>query len=167
MGRLDSEPMISTSQVKRYFEQNHASRDAAAPLKKGVQIAITVLQANGTEDAYIFERVITGNSLVEAPPGAVANTDLSFKVPARTMAELINYQVEEIGEIGVFILRKMMGTTAPEDRIYFKVHCGVLRLMKNGYLGVLAAGGKSVASFLAHNGISLSSIKSVLQKFKA
>ena len=133
-------------------------------MKKGSRIGISVLPQGQPEMNYVFERTIDGNLLTAVDQ--LQDVDFTFRAPEVVLDDLLKLQSSDIGEIGVHIFKDMMSSVPQERRIHLKVNIGVFGIAKNGYLGVIALGGKAVASFLARHGMSLSMLKAIVQKFK-
>src|SRR5205823_2220193 len=85
--------------------------------------------------------------------GKPAKPDMTFHVGPKAVATLVATETEEIGEIGVAIL-KLMAHEDPEHKIKAKVHIGLFTLLGHGYLSVLPLGGATVTKFLASKGFS-------------
>lgn len=131
---------------------------ATRPLKRGAQIAVHLGEAQArlrkTESGIVAE-----NLPAEKP-------DMTFFVPSQAIQQLHAMSTEDIGEIGVEIL-KLMANPEPEKKIRAKVHIGPLTLFLHGYLGVLPLGGPTVMKFLGTKGLTnIGKIKDAISKLK-
>lgn len=145
-------------QLAELFSRDVCTR-ATKPLRNGVQIAVTI----GKEGPFNLHK--DGDKMAvsaEAP----ASPDMTFHLPERALNELASVHTEDIGEVGVAIL-KLMAHGDPKMRMSAKVHIGAFTLLRNGYLGVLPLGGPGVMKFLASKGLTnIGKIKDALGRLK-
>ncbi len=129
------------------------------PLRRGVELAVFL---DGAGPASLT-RTSEG---IEVRPVAPKKPDMTFRVPTEALNELLKTKTEDVGEIGVAIL-KLMANADPAYRIQAKVHIGAFDLLRNGYLGVLPLGGGTVMKFLSSKGLtSISKIKDALGRLR-
>lgn len=141
-----------------YFERDVCQR-ATKPLRVGVTIALYV----GEEGPFSLERFKDGTRVTAQKP---ENPDMTFRVPPKGLERLAEYSSDDIGEIGVHIL-KLMADPDPNVRIQPKVHIGLFEFLRNGYLGILPLGGTAVMKFLATKGLtSLGKIKDAIARLR-
>jgi len=99
-------------------------------------------------------------------PQPPKKADMTFHVPERALHELTATTTEDIGEIGIAIL-KLMAHSEPQMRVTAKVHIGLFDLLRNGYLGVLPLGGVPVTKFLASKGFNgVGKIKDAISRLR-
>ncbi len=145
-------------ELSDFFSRDVCQR-ATKPLREGIQIAVHVA---GAEAMSLSKK--GGRLSVEAGPPKKA--DMTFLVPERALRELTATDTNEIGEIGIAIL-KLMAHSDPEMRISAKVHIGLFDLLRNGYLGVLPLGGAPVMKFLASKGFNgVGKIKDAISRLR-
>ena len=94
---LDQETLL---QQLRLFFDKPACVVGVGPLRKGIEIAITV-------DASAPLTLKKEAHKMAIVPGAPAKPDMTFEVPAETLNELVLIETEEVGEIGIAILKAM------------------------------------------------------------
>ena len=135
----------SFSQLKEFFDRDVCQR-ATKPLRDGIQISI---QVQNEETLTLSKNHGRTTILTET----AAKPDMTFFLGKKAIPELVATQSEDIGEIGVAIL-KLMAQSNPDYKIKAKVHIGLFDLLRNGYLGVLPLGGGTVAKFLASKGFN-------------
>ena len=129
------------------------------PLKKGTEIAVHL----AGEGPATLVREASGPKVLATPP---SNPDMTFHLSRLGLEELIKTETEDVGEIGVAIL-KLMAHEDPGYRLQAKVHIGPFDLLRKGYLGVIPLGGATVMKFLASKGItSIGKIKDAIQRMK-
>lgn len=116
---------------------------AARGLKESAVISLVI-----DAEEFTFRRRDGRNRF---QPGEAADPDIRFWVPAGAMQKLLLPQGKTIGEVGIRIFELVLSDDT-ELKIKFKVRAPFLRLWKRGYFTVLAAGGPSVAKFLASHG---------------
>lgn len=138
------ENQIHFKELSNFFSRDVCQR-ATKPLRDGIEIAVHLA---GTEAVTLAKR--NGRTVIE--PQAPKKPDMTFQIPERALHEATATTTEDIGEIGVAIL-KLMAHADPQMRITAKVHIGLFDLLRNGYLGVLPLGGATVTKFLASKGL--------------
>jgi len=147
------------TQLKEFFSRPVCNA-ATKPLREGVQIAI-YLDDQGPVCLTKKNKAMTVETTAPAKP------DMTFWVPAPAVATLTSLTTEDVGEIGVEIL-KLMAHDDAAHRISAKVHIGTFDLLRHGYLGVLPLGGPAVMKFLASKGLTgVGKIKDAISKLKS
>ena len=130
-----------------------------APLRDGIEIALIL--ADGTK-ATISRRAGTTHVTAGAPP----RPDMTFTLGAKSVEPLLAIQSDDVGEIGVEIL-KLLAHEDPDYRLKAKVHIGPFDLFRHGYLNVLPLGGPTVMKFLASKGFTgLGKIKDAISSLR-
>lgn len=148
----------SVDDLRRLFERPVCVK-GFGPIRKGVEIAVHL----AGEGPATLGKSATGP---EVRPSAPAKPDMTFHVPAKALEELLKQQTEDVGDIGVAIL-KLMANGDPAYRIHAKVHIGAFDLLRNGYLGVLPLGGPAVMRFLSSKGFTgIGKIKDAIQRLR-
>jgi hypothetical protein len=143
--------------LDEFFDRPVAQK-ATAPLKRGIEIALRI------KDGGTFTLTKKDKTLVE--PRTPTKPDMTFDIPLASLESLCAESTEDIGEIGVAIL-KLMANSDPALRVTAKVHIGAFDLFRHGYLGVLPLGGSTVMKFLASKGLTgIGKIKEGISKLK-
>lgn len=146
-------------QIKEYCDRN-VFQAATAPLKEGVAFAIYV------DHAGPVTMVKKGNRMTvvdEAP----TEPDITAEIPGAALEELLKQKTEEVGELGVALLKAMSDADA-QKKIRVKVHIGLLTFVFHGYFGILPLGGPTVMKFLSEKGFtSLSKIKEAISALRS
>lgn len=151
-------PDTSFEKLKTLFQRDVAQR-ATKPLRSGVEIAVFI---DGNGPATLVKS--DGALLVE--DRAPSSPDMSFWTTTKGLQELLKNDTNEIGDIGVEIL-KLMANSDPELKMKAKVHIGTFTLLRNGYMLVLPLGGATVMKFLASKGLSsVGKIKDAISSLK-
>jgi len=141
-----------------FFERD-VCRRATAPLGNGVEISIVV---EGDDPLTLRKK----NGKISLTPGTSEKPQMTFSVPRKALEELVGNPTEDIGEIGVAIL-KLMAASEPQRRLGAKVHIGVFDLLRYGYLSVLPLGGPSVMKFLSTKGLGgMGKIKDAISRMR-
>jgi hypothetical protein len=144
--------------LRSFLEDRDVSRRAAAPLKDGTQIAITIKDDPGLYHV-IREK---GSTYVRRGP-APGKTQLSFTISSAAIERLNEFQSDSIGEFGIEFFRIMM--SGKENEVLdVKLHVGLIGLTRMGAFKILMAGGPSVMGFLARKGFG--SIKDIHRAVK-
>ncbi|MBI4405303.1 MAG: hypothetical protein HY537_14160 [Deltaproteobacteria bacterium] len=130
-----------------------------APLKDNVQIALYV---DGKGPVTLTKEDGKPILKLEAPQKA----EMSFHVPAKAADSLLETRTEDIGELGLTLL-KLVAHSDPQLRVKPQVHIGLFEMFSKGYLGVIPLGGVTVMKFLASLGFgSIGKIKEVVTKLR-
>ena len=132
---------------------------ATKPLRDGVEILISVDASSPftlvrkAKDTVIEDRV-------------AIKPDMRLDVPPKALQQCLDLKTEEIGELGVEIL-KLMAHSDPDFRIRVKLHVGLFDFLLNGYLGILPLGGPTVMKFLASRGLTgIGKIKEAIARLR-
>jgi hypothetical protein len=143
---MPSETFSAGVQQLNEFFFRPVCKKGTEPLRKGVEIALFI----DGEGPATLTRTATG---AEVKPDAPKKPDMTFHVSQAAIGELLATHTEDVGEIGVAIL-KLMASKDASRRVQAKVHIGAFDLLRNGYLGVLPLGGATVMKFLASHGLT-------------
>ena len=145
-------------QLQALFEKPVCLK-ATGPLKKGLEIAIQI----PGEKPMALVREKQGMTAVAR---AAVKPDMSFVIPRSALESVAAETTQDVGEIGIAILR-LMADGNEDKRITAKVHIGPVDLFLKGYLAVLSLGGSTVMKFLASKGFSsLSKVREGISKMK-
>jgi hypothetical protein len=130
--------------LKEFFENNPLSIEAASPLKKDAEIELVI-----DGEPWGFKRDGAKNSFTLGSP---THPDVVFTLNEASANKIVNSGCESIADFGVLILKMVVSKDA-DEKIRVASRVGPLKLMKKGYLGIIAKGGGAVAKFLADNGM--------------
>lgn len=147
-----------------YFSRPVAQK-AADSLRSN---AILLFQINcSPTERFLFSHCNGQNEVRPlAPEASVPPVDFVFTLPTKAADQILNFDSEDIGQIGVFI-GKLMLSGPVKDRIRVQCTTGVLSLASKGYLGVIKSGGSVFFSFLTQYGLGgFGAIKKALAKLK-
>lgn len=152
-----------TTNFSRYFERAVAER-AAQSLADGAEIEFRIAQSDGkVTETFIFTRKDRKN-VVQA--GSADEPQVIFTLTPNAAQELLDDDSEEIGHIGVKILKLIVSADA-HRRIAIKIKAGFFTLFTKGYFGVISTGGSAFSSFLTSKGLDgMGAIQSLLKKIK-
>ena len=149
---------VSLDLFKTFFAQEVVRR-ATAPIREGVELALYLDQ----KGPVTLKREKEGMAVHQGEP---RTPDMSFWVTTKGLQSLINHDTNDIGEIGIEII-KLMVHEDPEYKLKARVHIHTFTLLRNGYLGVLPLGGATVMKFLASKGLTnISKIKDAISSLK-
>ncbi len=136
---------LSIERLKEFFRRP-VCRKGTAPLRKGIEIAVYL---DGEGPVTLTREAEGMNVLGRAP----SSPDMTFRLSDAALKELLKTETDDVGEIGVAIL-KLMAHSDPAMQMQAKVHIGAFDLLRNGYLGVLPLGGATVMKFLSSKGLT-------------
>jgi len=142
------------------FFKKDICQKASRPLKNGVELSLIVQPGSQITLVKTKETLLLENR-------PALNPDITFSL-GEEIPELLNhFSSNDLGQAGVFIL-KFMTEKEPARRINVKVHVHPLKMIRNGYFGVLALGGSPMMAALAQKGLgSFSQIKNVLSQLRS
>jgi hypothetical protein len=144
--------------LKNFFSLEVCQR-ATRPLKNGIEIAIHVDE----NSSLTLTKQKGQTEIIEETP---QKPDMTFWIGKDGVKELTSLETEDIGEIGVAIIKLMLSGDS-KTRLKSKVHIGTLQLLTHGYLGVLPLGGPTVMKFLASKGFSsIGKIKEAISQLR-
>lgn len=161
---MPNESAASYEQRFSAFFAREVAQKAAASLVNGAEIELRITALGEEPDQVLtFTRVRDRNEIVA---GAPKSPQVAFTLSPSAADAVLSIDSTEIGEIGVQIAKLILAPD-PTRKIGLKIHAGILSLITKGYLGVIAAGGASFASYLASKGFNgMGAIKAALGKKK-
>ena len=155
---MAKDSMSSEQQLKDFFSRD-ISQKATQPLKNGIEIEICI---DGAPSLTLTKK----NNKLELLSTPPKNADMSFWIGNKGVEELVQCETEDIGEIGIAIIKLMLASD-PKFQLKSKVHIGTLKLISHGYLAVLPLGGPKIMSFLASKGFAnLGKIKDAISQLR-
>lgn len=128
--------------LKRFFESRQAARTAMSTVQEGVEIGIVI---GDTIDCALFRQ--DDSPVVEQRPAK--NPDVVFHIRPESVYVLANGTQDDIGEIGVNILKEVLAGS-----IQIRVPGRLMNIINRGYLDMIRKGGKPVTAYLARHGFS-------------
>jgi hypothetical protein len=143
-GDAAADPTVS--QLETLFREHPAWLSAAAKLEPEATSAVFFAHRPG--EPWHLERSAGVTLLL---PGAAADPDFVFRFPPRAVERLAAVE----GDIGSFAVElfRLITESDPELRVGFRIAVPFPRLVRRGYLGLLAAGGWRVLAFGATRGV--------------
>jgi hypothetical protein len=150
-----------TERFSSYFNREVAQQ-AAKSIGNGAEIEFRISNSGeAPSETFTFTKKAGKNTVVS---GVAEDPQLIFTMTPQAAQEILDFQSDEIGPIGVQIAKLVVSTDA-NRRVSIQFKAGFFTLFSKGYLGVVTAGGSQFASFLASRGLNgISAIKSVLKK---
>lgn len=125
-----------------FFRDRQAPRHALAALREGVEIGI---QIGEQLNCAVFRR----DTDVFVERREAIHPDFVFYIRPETVVVLAQKTKDDIGDIGLAIFKEMLAGS-----VQVKMPGGLMSVLRNGYLEVVATGGPAVAAFLAQVGLS-------------
>lgn len=117
-----------------------------SPLSRSASINLYV----ETWGPFCLSRSQGGTQLTKI---AAEQPDITVRVPWETLRELQSSQFENVGELGIAILKAMADPNVSK-RIGTELHIGLVTFIRRGYLGILPLGGIQVMHYLASKGLT-------------
>lgn len=145
----------SFATLKNYFETKPAAAQALSALRNGVEIGVVI---GDMVECALFQR--DGVPHLERRPAV--KPDIVFQVKPESVHILAQQPSEDIGDIGVSILKEVLA-----GNINIKVPGSFFNIMRNGYLDIMKKGGRKFWEFLASKGLtSLTKVTGAIRKMK-
>lgn len=145
----------SFAKLKDFFENRPVAREAAQPLKKDVEIGIII---DGQIECAFFKEL----DIPRFERRPAKKPDAIFSITAQGVDQLVATQSEDIGELGITILKAYA-----HKQVHIKVTGPLLNFVTRGYLGVISKGGITFSKYLASKGLtSLGKIKTVISELR-
>jgi hypothetical protein len=140
----DSDPHVSS--LARHFREHPAWQTAARHLEESA--ASAVFFSHLPDEVWHLERR-EGQTLLL--PGPVPDPDFAFRFTPDSIERLVAVR----GSIGDFAVElfQLMAETRPRLHVDFRIRAPFTRILRRGYLGLLAAGGTRVLAFGAAHGV--------------
>jgi len=149
----------SEAELLKAFFASPVAQKGTQPLKNGVEIVIQVSE----HPTMILTKK---KGVVTITEGNSKSPDMTFWIGKKGVRELSQVKTEDVGEMGVAIIKLMLSRDA-DIQLKSKVHIGSLQLLTHGYLAVLPLGGSTVMKFLASKGFSnLGKIKEAISQLR-
>lgn len=137
---------MSFERVKAFMETHPTAALAAKPLKRDAEVRIFLSDLPGREFRFSMD---DGRPRLEEAPAK--DPDFTAELPPGAVDEMLRVE-GDAGDFGICFFSLMLARE-PERHVRVKLHSGLLKLMKRGYLGVLATGGPKVAAWMARKGL--------------
>jgi hypothetical protein len=137
-------PGPSYESLKRFFESAPAARKATKPLARGARVHLAL---QGGPARFTME-----SGAPEVRDGAEQDPDFTLTLPDAAVTRLTGLGSDDVGEFGVEFF-KLVLERDPALKVRVSIDAPTVRLLGNGYLGVLAIGGVKVTWWLLRNGI--------------
>jgi len=134
----------SYESLKTFFESAPAAREATRPLARGARVNLAL---DGDAAHFTME---TGAPEVRA--GAAEDADFTITLPEQAVNRITGLGSDDVGEFGVEFF-KLVLERDPAVKARIRLDAPTMRLLGNGYLGVLALGGAKVGWWLLKNGV--------------
>jgi hypothetical protein len=145
------------SRFSKYFDRDVAQK-AARSLSNGAEIEFHI---HPTQEVFTFTKEKGKNTILERP---ASDPQLVFQVTAAAADAILSDESEDIGEIGVKIM-KLVVSQDPDKKVSLQLKAGFLSLFSKGYFGIVTSGGSAFASFLASRGLNgMGAIKAAIKK---
>jgi hypothetical protein len=135
----------SRARLQAFFEHSPAAKKAVRPLAKTARVALEL-----DEGPIGFTMRDGAPCLV---PGPLADPDFTLRLPAGAVEHLAAIEGEDVGAVGIAFFELVLDRE-PARHVGLAVQGSTVRLMRHGYLAVLALGGARVALWLLKRGFA-------------
>ncbi len=132
--------------LREFMLEHPAAKRAMKQLKPGAAINFILSE---DETVYHAKRIKSG---AEMNKGATEQVDLWLRLGPRAVDDLLELNTSDLGTFGVEVLKHMVASRPPEEKIDIKLEAGFIGLTKRGYLKIVILGGPKVMGFLAKKG---------------
>lgn len=142
-----SPPDTSDAVLAAFLSSNPGAQQAASALRSGAEVAIMFSDVPGSWRVFRTEAGTVGFE-----PQPATDPDFELDIPPMALREICSCNALELGDLGVAFLEHLVAKE-PERRIRAKVHSGVVKLTRRGWLGLLTQGGTKVVMWMARKGL--------------
>jgi hypothetical protein len=148
--------------LSNFLLSSPGARLAAASLRTGAEVAITFTNLPG--DWRILNNE-AGEIAFE--PIKASDPDFELRLPPKAVASICSRLDADVGDLGIAFFEHIKAREQ-ELKIHVKVHSGLIKLTRRGWLGVVAKGGSKVVSWMAQKGLrGPGAIATALSKLKS
>jgi len=139
-------PEPSNVALRRFFETSESARRAASHLKAPAEVGVRFTDVAGD---YRF-------TLVDGKPrfldGRALDPDFELTMAPGAVAAIASKPDADLGDLGILFFQHIIAQD-PQSKIRVKLHSGLLKLTKRGWIGVMMSGGAKVIGWLASKGV--------------
>jgi hypothetical protein len=139
-------PEPSNVVLRRFFETSESARRAASHLKAPAEVGVRFTDVAGD---YRF-------TLVDGKPrfldGRALDPDFELTMAPGAVTAIASKPDADLGDLGILFFQHIIARD-PQSKIGVKLHSGLLKLTKRGWIGVMMSGGAKVIGWLATKGV--------------
>lgn len=128
--------------LKSFFTERKAARLALGNLRENVEIGIVI-------GGIVSCAVVRRGSEIFCDKRVAEKPDFIFKIEPQTVAILSRETPDEIGAIGLAVIKEML-----TGSVKVQMPGGLMSVLRNGYIDVVSSGGAPVAKMLAQIGLN-------------
>lgn len=132
--------------LKEFFETHPAAARATGPLGKDAEVRVIFPEEPGDF------RFVKRGKIATVEAAAAADPDFDLTLPRTALEEITGMSSDNLGEFAVAFFKCILADT-PDRKVHVKLHSGLLKLTRRGYLKTMALGGPTVMMFLAKKGL--------------
>jgi hypothetical protein len=148
--------------LAEFLANNPGARRVGQSLNGGAEVAVRFVDQPGDWRIHIPESGTIHFEAVKA-----ADPDFELYLPTAAVESLKKHANADISDLGIAFFEHIVAKE-PARKIGVRIHSGVVKLTRRGWLGVLALGGPKVVMWMAGKGlISRGAIASALSRFKS
>jgi hypothetical protein len=137
----------SVAILAAFLAENPGAQAAAKSLRAGAEVALTLADVTGD-----WRVVANPAGQLSFEQGKATDPDFELHVPTRAVQRLCASSIVDVGELGT-VLFELIVSPEQELRIHLKVHSGLIKLTRRGWLRVVSQGGPTVMTWLAKKGL--------------
>jgi hypothetical protein len=137
-------PTSSFEALKRFFETSEVAREATKHLDAGAEVG---LELDGGPARFAM-----AGGRAQVVEGMAVNPDFTLTLPDGAVSRITSLRSDDVGEFGIEFF-KLVLEKDPAQKARVHIDAPTVRLLRHGYLGVLAQGGMKVTWWLLRNGV--------------
>lgn len=141
----ESEP--ADRALMRFLLNSPAARIAAGLLRDGAEVAVTFAGLAGEWRFYPDAAAVPAFE-----PGKARDPDFELRLAPAAVQAICSRPDADIGELGVAFFEHVVARD-PERKIRVTMHSGLVKLVRRGWVGLVARGGPKVAGWMARKGL--------------
>jgi hypothetical protein len=139
---IRSDVMLAT-----FLASNPAAKRAASALRAGAEVAITLTDVSGDQRVYLND----AGSISFEPTKAV-DPDFELRIPPAAVRAICSRNDADLADLGIAFFEHIIARQQ-EYKIHVKVHSGVVKLTRRGWLKLLTQGGSKTLGWMAAKGL--------------
>ena len=137
----------SAVMLSAFLTANPGALRAAGALRSGAEVAITLTDVTGDRRIYLHE---TGGIGFE--PVKAIDPDFELRIPPAAVRTICSRRDADLGDLGIAFFEHII-SRQPENKIHIKVHSGLVKLTRRGWVNLLTQGGSKVVAWMARKGL--------------
>jgi hypothetical protein len=139
--------ITSSAALAAFIASNPGAQRVASSLKIGAEVSVRFASEPGDWRMHVVE---SGKALFEQ--ATATDPDFELYLPPAAVTAITANSSGDVGEIGILFFQHIVAKE-PARKVGVKVHSGIVKLTRRGWLGVLSLGGPKLVMWMAGKGL--------------